>query len=88
MAVTGPREHEVIVGQSCYFINPSTNLAETAFLIDPAWQGSGLGSAMQSRMKEDAMARSLRGFSPRCSEPPIRELSQNLYLAVPGRRSL
>jgi len=62
VAVTGPREHEVIVGQSCYFVNPSTNLAETAFLIDPEWQGTGLGSALQMRMKEHAMARSLRGF--------------------------
>ena len=62
VAVTGPREHETIVGQSCYFVNPSTNLAETAFLIDPGWQGTGLGSAMQNRMKEHAMARSLRGF--------------------------
>jgi acyl-CoA hydrolase len=62
VAVTGPREHEVIVGQSCYFVNPSTNLAETAFLIDPAWQGTGLGGALQTRMKEHAVARSVRGF--------------------------
>lgn len=63
VAVTGPREHEVIVGQSCYFVNPSSNLAETAFLVDPAWQGSGLGGALQTRMKEHAKARSLRGFT-------------------------
>jgi len=62
VAVTGPREEEVIVGQCCYFVNPSTNLAETAFLVDPAWQGSGLGSAMQRRMTEHAKARGLRGF--------------------------
>lgn len=62
VAVTGPREHEVIVAQSCYFVNPSTNLAETAFLVDPAWQGSGLGSAMQLRLTEHAKSRGLRGF--------------------------
>ena len=62
VAVTGPREQEVIVGQACYFLNPSSNLAETAFLIDPQWQGSGLGSAMQKRMAEHAKARGLRGF--------------------------
>jgi acyl-CoA hydrolase/RimJ/RimL family protein N-acetyltransferase len=62
VAVTGPREQEVIVGQSCYFLNPSSNLAETAFLIDPEWQGTGLGSAMQRRMAEHAKARGLRGF--------------------------
>lgn len=62
VAVTGPREQEVIVGQSCYFVNPSSNLAETAFLIDPEWQGNGLGGAMQRRMTEHAKARGLRGF--------------------------
>ncbi len=62
VAVTGPREEEVIVGQCCYFVNPSTNLAETAFLVDPAWQGTGLGSAMQRRMAEHAKANGLRGF--------------------------
>jgi acyl-CoA hydrolase/RimJ/RimL family protein N-acetyltransferase len=62
VAVTGSREEEVIVGQCCYFVNPSTNLAETAFLVDPAWQGTGLGSAMQKRMAEHAKASGLRGF--------------------------
>ncbi|MBL8287789.1 MAG: GNAT family N-acetyltransferase [Rubrivivax sp.] len=62
VAVSGPREHEVIVGQCCYFVNPTSNLAETAFLVDPAWQGSGLGSAMQQHMTEHARARGVRGF--------------------------
>jgi RimJ/RimL family protein N-acetyltransferase len=62
VAVTGPRELEVIVGQACYFVSPTTNMAETAFLIDPAWQGTGLGGALQQRMVEHAKARGLRGF--------------------------
>jgi acyl-CoA hydrolase/RimJ/RimL family protein N-acetyltransferase len=62
VAVQGPRENEHVVGQCCYFINPSTNLAETAFMVDPAWQGSGLGTAMQVRMAEHAKGRGLRGF--------------------------
>lgn len=62
VAVTGPREQEVIVGQACYFVNPSTNLAETAFLVDPQWQGSGLGSVLQQRLTEHGKARGLRGF--------------------------
>lgn len=62
VAVTGPREQEVIVGQACYFNNVRTNIAETAFLIDPAWQGSGLGSALQQRMMEHARARGVHGF--------------------------
>lgn len=62
VALTGTRENETIVGQCCYFVNPSTNLAETAFVVDPAWQGSGLGSTMQRRMMEHAKARGIRGF--------------------------
>jgi len=63
VAVTGPRENEVIVGQCCYFVNPSSNTAETAFLVDATWQGCGLGSAMQRRLAEHARARGLRGFT-------------------------
>lgn len=62
VAVSGPRENETMVGTSCYFINHATNLGEVAYMIDHAWQGSGLGSALQRRMKEYAIARGLRGF--------------------------
>ena len=31
-------------------------------MVDPAWQGTGLGSALQRRMAEHARARGLRGF--------------------------
>jgi len=62
VAATGSRESETLVGSSCYFVNHATNLAEVAFMVDPEWQGSGLGSALQSRMKEYAIARGLRGF--------------------------
>jgi len=62
VATTGPREHEQIVGHACYFVNPSTHLAETAFMIQPAWQGTGLGTALQRRMVDHAMTRGIRGF--------------------------
>jgi acyl-CoA hydrolase/L-amino acid N-acyltransferase YncA len=62
VAVTGGRENPQIVAQSCYFIDPSTNLAETAFMVHPDWQGCGLGSALQRRMTTHAMARGVRGF--------------------------
>ena len=41
VAVVGPRENEEIVGTGAYFLNPSTNLAEVAYMIVPEWQGSG-----------------------------------------------
>ena len=62
VAATGTRENPRIVAQSCYFIDPSTNLAETAFMVHPAWQGCGLGSAMNRRMAEHARLRGVRGF--------------------------
>jgi len=62
VAVTGTRENPQIVAQACYFIDPSTNLAETAFMVSPAWQRCGLGAALQRRMAEHAAARGVRGF--------------------------
>jgi len=62
VAVVGPRENEEIVGTGAYFLNPSTNLAEVAYMIVPEWQGSGLGAALQQRLKEFAIERGLRGF--------------------------
>jgi acyl-CoA hydrolase len=62
VAATGPRESPQIVGQACYFVDPSTNLAETAFIVSPEWQGCGLGTALQARMAVDAQRRGVRGF--------------------------
>jgi hypothetical protein len=46
VAVRGSREGEEIVAVGGYFLNPSTNLAETAFIVDPECQGTGLGTAL------------------------------------------
>jgi acyl-CoA hydrolase/GNAT superfamily N-acetyltransferase len=62
VAMAGSREDEAIVGQSCYFINPTTNLADTAFMVHPQWQGCGLGTALQNCMVTHAKRRGLRGF--------------------------
>ncbi|SFB71996.1 Acyl-CoA hydrolase [Polaromonas sp. OV174] len=62
VAVTGHRENPQIVGHSCYVIDASTNIAETAFMVHPEWQGCGLGSALQERMVQHAKRRGVRGF--------------------------
>src|SRR5215475_8904893 len=62
MAVTGPRENEEVVGSACYFLNPTTNLAEVAFMVSPKWQGAGVGKALQARLLEYGMSRGVRGF--------------------------
>lgn len=62
VAVTGPREHEEIIGHACYFVNSATHQAEAAFMVASAWQGLGLGTAMLKRLISHAMARDLRGL--------------------------
>jgi GNAT superfamily N-acetyltransferase len=76
VAVSGTRENPRIVAQACYFTDPGTNLAETAFMVHPDWQGCGLGEALQRRMAEHARSRGvlgLRGRDPgqqRNHDPP------------------
>jgi len=62
VAVTGDREDPLVVAHACYFLDPSTNLAETAFMVNPQWQGCGLGAALQQRLADHAKARGVRGF--------------------------
>jgi acyl-CoA hydrolase/RimJ/RimL family protein N-acetyltransferase len=63
VAVAGDREHEEVVGSCCYYLNPTTNLADVAYMIRPGWQGLGLASMFQDRMTEYAKARGVRGFT-------------------------
>ena len=62
LAVTRPRENEEIVGSARYWLNPTTNLAEVAFMVLPEWQGTGIGTAVQTRLAEYAISRGVRGF--------------------------
>jgi len=62
LAVTGDWEQETVVGSSCYYVDPSTNLADVAYMIRPEWQGLGLGTALQQRTTEYATRHGLRGF--------------------------
>ena len=61
-ATIGRLEDEQIIGSSCYVVNPSTNMADVAYMIRPEWKGGGLGSALQQRMIEYAKSKGLRGF--------------------------
>ena len=57
--VIGPSAHERIVAASCYYLSPATRLAEVACMVDPDWQGAGLGSILHSGLVE--YARPARG---------------------------
>jgi RimJ/RimL family protein N-acetyltransferase len=61
-AVVGPPERERIVAASSYYLSPATGLAEVAYMVDPQWQGAGLGSLLHGRMVEYARERGVRGF--------------------------
>ncbi len=61
-AVVGERENEKVIGSACYFVDPTDNLGEVAYMIRPEWQKCGLGSALQQRMREYAQSKGLRGF--------------------------
>lgn len=63
VAVTGQRENEMIIGSACYFVNPTSNLAEAAYMIHPGWQGLGLGGILQQWLIEYARVLGLRGFT-------------------------
>jgi RimJ/RimL family protein N-acetyltransferase len=56
-------ETERIVGTGAYYVDPSRNLADVAFMVDPEWQGCGLGGALQDVMIDYAKAKGLRGFT-------------------------
>jgi RimJ/RimL family protein N-acetyltransferase len=62
-AVIGPPEHERIVGTGCYYLNPGTGLADASYMVDPDWQGVGLGSVLHSRLVEYAREHQVRGLS-------------------------
>ncbi len=62
VAVAGGRRENHIVGSGCYYLNPTTKLAEVAYMIRPDWQKVGLGSALQRRLTEYAVSRGIRGF--------------------------
>ncbi len=63
VATIGHVEGEKIIGSSCYGVNPSTNMADVAYMVRPEWKGSGLGSALQDCMMEYAKSKGLRGFT-------------------------
>jgi len=62
-AVVGSWEEETVVGSGCFYTDPSTNLADVAYMIHPDWQGRGLGTILQQRLIEYARSLGLRGFT-------------------------
>lgn len=62
VAELGDPSNKQLVGSSCYYVDPATNLAEVAYMIHPSWQRVGLGSALQKTMTSYAKNKGIRGF--------------------------
>src|SRR5262249_54179509 len=62
-AVVGVPEQEQVVGASSYYVDPRTGFAEVGYMVDPDWQGAGLGGILHGRMVEYARAHGVRGFT-------------------------
>lgn len=62
-AVVGTRETDQVVGIASYVRDPQTGLADVAYLVDPAWQGRGLGTVLHARTMDYARRHGVRGFT-------------------------
>lgn len=56
-------ERERIVAASAYYVDPATQLADFAVMVDPGWQRLGLGTAILRCTADYARAHGLRGFT-------------------------
>ena len=63
VAVVGERESERLVASACFFGEATTRLAEVGYLVDPEWQGGGLGRELQTLLIAKARALGFRGLS-------------------------
>jgi acyl-CoA hydrolase/RimJ/RimL family protein N-acetyltransferase len=62
-AVVEAPERERIVGACSYYVNPRSGFADVGYMVDPEWQGAGLGHILHARMVEYARAHGVRGFT-------------------------
>lgn len=98
IACTLDGERERAVGWAQYAVDPATNFAEVAFVVDDIWQGKGVGTVLMRRLTEIAEARGLRGFTAivlagnarmmrvfeKCGYPlEITEQGETVHLRIP-----
>jgi acyl-CoA hydrolase/GNAT superfamily N-acetyltransferase len=62
-AVVGRDEVHEIVGLSSYARDPQTRLADVAYMVDPVWQGRGLGTELHRITTDYARRHGVDGFT-------------------------
>jgi acyl-CoA hydrolase/RimJ/RimL family protein N-acetyltransferase len=62
-ATIGPHERQRIVGTVSYYVDPRTGHADVGYMVDPEWQGAGLGRILHTRAVEYAQEHGVRGFT-------------------------
>jgi acyl-CoA hydrolase/GNAT superfamily N-acetyltransferase len=87
VATVGDRENEQIIGSSFYVVDPSTNLAEVAYMILHEWHGRGVGKTLQKRMAEYAKSKGIKGFKADilCENTAMIKLAQKCSARVTSR---
>ncbi|HEU4543810.1 MAG TPA: GNAT family N-acetyltransferase [Jiangellaceae bacterium] len=85
-AVAGGRESGDIVATGSYFVDPETGLADVAYLVDPAWQGKGLGSKLHAITMDYARRHGVRGFT--ADVLTGNEPMMTIFRRSPGRLEL
>lgn len=63
VAVTGERENEEAIGSAQYYVDAATGLADVAYMVDSAWQGQGLGTALHRLLSDYASRGGVRAFT-------------------------
>jgi RimJ/RimL family protein N-acetyltransferase len=62
VAVVGEAGYEEVIAVGTYYLNPSTNLAETAFSVTKEWQGKGLSSLILAKLALNARDHGIAGL--------------------------
>jgi acyl-CoA hydrolase/RimJ/RimL family protein N-acetyltransferase len=63
LAVVGDWGSEQIVGTASYFLDRVSGTADVAYMVDPAYKGLGLGTALQERLISYARAAGVRALT-------------------------
>jgi acyl-CoA hydrolase/RimJ/RimL family protein N-acetyltransferase len=54
---------EDIIAMGSYYLDPKTNLAEVAFIVDDRWQNKGIGAFLLRHLMRTARRNGIRGFT-------------------------